>query len=257
MALPTSGAISMDQLRSEFGISGSISFSQVYRGGSEVPDVPANNGVTKSGAINLGGFRGGTNNVSVSYQILGGGGGGGFGNQEDAGNYVGGTYAAAGGATTLSGAISVSAAGGAAGASINRDYSTNLRGTAGQASSVGAGGSGGYNQHEQTDGLGSYAGGNGGQAAGGGGAGGDPASAYDAGGYAGSGGGAGAEKMSTVNVPYKSTLNISVGAGGAGGDGPWGSDGGRGGDGYARITRNYNSPLVTTYTTSGSRSITI
>tara|TARA_Y100001973_G_C5119348_1_gene291865 strand:- start:215 stop:961 length:747 start_codon:yes stop_codon:yes gene_type:complete len=37
MALQGSGAISMDQMRTEFGISGSISMSQLYRGGSEVP----------------------------------------------------------------------------------------------------------------------------------------------------------------------------------------------------------------------------
>ena len=38
MALPASGnSISMDQMRTEFGISGSISMSDLYRGGSEVP----------------------------------------------------------------------------------------------------------------------------------------------------------------------------------------------------------------------------
>ena len=38
MALPASGnSISMDQMRTEFGISGAISMSDLYRGGSEVP----------------------------------------------------------------------------------------------------------------------------------------------------------------------------------------------------------------------------
>ena len=37
MTLQSSGSISMDQMRTEFGISGSISMSDLYRGGSEVP----------------------------------------------------------------------------------------------------------------------------------------------------------------------------------------------------------------------------
>jgi len=37
MTLPSSGTISMDQMRTEFGISGAISMSDLYRGGSEVP----------------------------------------------------------------------------------------------------------------------------------------------------------------------------------------------------------------------------
>ena len=34
MTLQSSGSISMDQMRTEFGISGSISMSDLYRGGS-------------------------------------------------------------------------------------------------------------------------------------------------------------------------------------------------------------------------------
>ena len=37
MTLQSSGSISMDQMRTEFGISGAISMSDLYRGGSEVP----------------------------------------------------------------------------------------------------------------------------------------------------------------------------------------------------------------------------
>ena len=37
MTLQSSGSISMDQMRTEFGISGAISMSALYRGGSEVP----------------------------------------------------------------------------------------------------------------------------------------------------------------------------------------------------------------------------
>ena len=38
MALTSSGTISMSDMRTEFGISGAISMSDLYRGGSEVPD---------------------------------------------------------------------------------------------------------------------------------------------------------------------------------------------------------------------------
>ena len=37
MALTGSGTISMSDMRTEFGISGAISMSDLYRGGSEVP----------------------------------------------------------------------------------------------------------------------------------------------------------------------------------------------------------------------------
>ena len=39
MTLQSSGSISMDQMRTEFGISGAISMSDLYRGGSEVPST--------------------------------------------------------------------------------------------------------------------------------------------------------------------------------------------------------------------------
>jgi len=39
MTLQSSGAISMGDMRTEFGISGSISMSDLYRGGSEVPST--------------------------------------------------------------------------------------------------------------------------------------------------------------------------------------------------------------------------
>jgi hypothetical protein len=47
MALTGSGTISMDDMRTEFGISGSISMSDLYRGGSEVSST-ANQGGTIS-----------------------------------------------------------------------------------------------------------------------------------------------------------------------------------------------------------------
>ena len=39
MALTSSGTISMSDMRTEFGISGAISMSDLYRGGSEVPST--------------------------------------------------------------------------------------------------------------------------------------------------------------------------------------------------------------------------
>ena len=41
MALTSSGAISMNDMRTEFGISGAISMDDLYRGGSEVPSSKA------------------------------------------------------------------------------------------------------------------------------------------------------------------------------------------------------------------------
>ena len=43
MTLQSSGAISMGDMRTEFGISGAISMSDLYRGGSEVPSTATTN----------------------------------------------------------------------------------------------------------------------------------------------------------------------------------------------------------------------
>ena len=52
MALTSSGTISMSDMRTEFGISGDISMSDLYRGGSEVPDE-VNTTVTVSEVANI------------------------------------------------------------------------------------------------------------------------------------------------------------------------------------------------------------
>ena len=52
MALQSSGAISMGDMRTEFGISGAISMSDLYRGGSEVPSS-VNTTVTVSEVANI------------------------------------------------------------------------------------------------------------------------------------------------------------------------------------------------------------
>ena len=53
MAVPSSGAISIQDLVDEFGGSSPHSISEYYRGGGLVPDVSANNSVPTSGAISL------------------------------------------------------------------------------------------------------------------------------------------------------------------------------------------------------------
>lgn len=59
MAVPSSGAVSLADIRSEFGQSGSISMSQLYRGGSVVPNNYTNtSSVPTSGAIDMADFRG-------------------------------------------------------------------------------------------------------------------------------------------------------------------------------------------------------
>lgn len=65
MALSASGAISADDIRTEYGLSGAVSFADLYRGGSYVRQKAANNladnlasGVPTSGALAFDDFRG-------------------------------------------------------------------------------------------------------------------------------------------------------------------------------------------------------
>lgn len=59
MALPASGSISFSQIRTELGDTGSISYSDLYRGGSLVPNNYTNtNSVPTSGTIDIADFRG-------------------------------------------------------------------------------------------------------------------------------------------------------------------------------------------------------
>lgn len=59
MALPSSGAISLNSLQTEYGGSNPISINEYYRGGSLVPNTTPNNSIPTSGAINLNNFYGG------------------------------------------------------------------------------------------------------------------------------------------------------------------------------------------------------
>lgn len=66
MALQSSGAISFDNLRTEYGNGGSIALSEMYRGGSFVLNHSNNGNVPTSGAISLSNFYG-QNNTAPSW----------------------------------------------------------------------------------------------------------------------------------------------------------------------------------------------
>jgi len=59
MVLQTSGAISLNDIQTEFGGSNPININEYYRGGANVPDTAANSGIPTSGTISLDDFYGG------------------------------------------------------------------------------------------------------------------------------------------------------------------------------------------------------
>ena len=63
MALPSSGAISLSAIASEFGDSTPNSISEFYRGGSLVPNTSVNTNVPTSGEISFSDFRGAANQL--------------------------------------------------------------------------------------------------------------------------------------------------------------------------------------------------
>lgn len=65
--LPVTGPLSLKAIQTAFGLSGSLSLSQLYRGGSIIPNGPPQNaGVPSSGAISFSNLYGATNVVSPS-----------------------------------------------------------------------------------------------------------------------------------------------------------------------------------------------
>lgn len=56
MPLPSSGAITLGNLQTEFGGSNPVSISEYYRGGGLVPNITVNNAVPTSGQISLSNF---------------------------------------------------------------------------------------------------------------------------------------------------------------------------------------------------------
>ena len=70
MALPSTGPISFADIRSEFNDTGSVSFSDLYRGGSLVPNNYTNtNSIPTSGVIELEDFRGVKTEGSASEKL--------------------------------------------------------------------------------------------------------------------------------------------------------------------------------------------
>lgn len=70
MALPTSPPISLNQIKTEFGATGSRALTAFYRGGSFVPNTPANSNVPTSGSISLLNFLGATAYTPLTASVL-------------------------------------------------------------------------------------------------------------------------------------------------------------------------------------------
>jgi hypothetical protein len=60
MTLPSSGAISFDNLRTERAVGGAISLGDMYREGSKTPVSPGTSGIPTAGAISMSNFYGKT-----------------------------------------------------------------------------------------------------------------------------------------------------------------------------------------------------
>lgn len=69
MALPTSGQITWDMIRHEFGGPYPINISEYYRGGPRVPNIPANANVPTAGAISANSFRGATASTPLTASL--------------------------------------------------------------------------------------------------------------------------------------------------------------------------------------------
>lgn len=221
MALQTSGTITLNDLRNEFG--GDRSLDDYYRGGGNVPNISQNNNVPTSGEIRLSHFYGATDGIPLRIDVIGGGGGGGGGAED--GNPGG--RAGNGGDSWVRNPDSTNVVfceGGLGGA--NGD-SGGVNGQGGEQSAFGRGGG---NRNQRQNGLDAPADRWG---AGGGGAGGDVDSGKnDSQGNGGEGGEAGDRLVGTY-AASPGTVSVRVGAGGNRGDSTW--DGGRGAGGRVRI----------------------
>ena len=73
MAIPSSGAVSLSDIQTEYGGSNPISLSEYYAGGSIVAagSVADRGAIPASGTIDIGDFRGGTSRVAIALQISG------------------------------------------------------------------------------------------------------------------------------------------------------------------------------------------
>lgn len=222
MPLPTSGSLSLSSVQTEFGGSAPTALSEYYRGGSNVPSESS--GIPTSGVIAFSDFRGASNVVSMTYEIIGAGG-------EGAGGFAGGT-GSAGSASSFSGSgfSTVTAAGGAGGAGNGSGFGYFdgywVVGEAGEASFYGSGGSGGQNSDS-----GNQTGGNPAPASSYGAGGGGGGSAPFASRNGGDGGKAGTRLTGTALVNPSSTITVTIGTANASN-----SYGGDGANGYAKFT---------------------
>lgn len=69
MAVKSTGPLSIQEVATEFGDTAPHSISEFYRGGSIVPDAASNSGIPTSGAINIGGFYGAQNRITLNITI--------------------------------------------------------------------------------------------------------------------------------------------------------------------------------------------
>lgn len=244
MTISKASGLSFTEIKSEFGGDGDPSLSEYYLNGSYV--TSNNTSVPTSGggrSISFSQFHGAIKALLVEYQIIGGGGGGGYGKD----NYLGSGSASSGGSSSVSGPgfTTVTSTGGSGGA--NATSYSQLGGQAGASSHYGAGGARVGGKVAANNAPSSSYG------AGGGGAGGDSAGDYGQDGGGGFGGGASSLRTGNVGVvPVGSTINVTVGSGGAGGVGG-NRNGGRGANGYVRIRKNGGS--WTNFTSSGSYTV--
>ena len=243
MAIKTSGPITIQDLVNEFGGTAPHSLNEYYRGGGLVPEAPINSNVPASGAISLQNFYGATNQILITYEIIGGGGGGGSG--ADDRNPLAGTFAPAGTSSSIKQGttVLVSAAGGPGGE--NHGGAGAGGGGPGEDTVYGDGGRG--NGRNNTGGSApatSYG-------AGGGGGGGDRGSLFDRSGAEGLGGRAGTRRTGTLSIVPGTQLTITIGAKGAGST-SYNYGGGAGANGYCKIT---NAGVETEFTSSGTYTV--
>lgn len=248
MPLQNNGTIKLSQLQAEFGGTNPIKMSEYLRGGSFVPATPnalVNNDIptNTTNGVSLSEYYSTSKTTIVTYEIIGGGGAGGFG-VEDGGEGFRGTFGPAGvrSRITGTGVPTITADGGRGGENCKNGRGS--PGGDGEASFYGIGGAGGAlnsaGGNAPTDSYGS----------GGGGGGGDDGSYTDSGGCSGEGGQAGTRITGSFTVPFGTTINVDIGAGGVAED--IGYKGGNGRRGYCKIS--YNGIQVV-FTSDGSRVI--
>jgi hypothetical protein len=259
MTIQSSGAISFSDLQTEFGGSNPISFSEYYYDAEPRLTTRNNLAVPYEGSqIDLSDFYDKWSGIEITYEIIGGGGGGSsgeIGNDTPTGVAP---HGQSGGHTTIElssgklffAGLALGDGWGGGGGNGNRGNSFPDGSLAGTASHYGAGGAGGQNSDSGNHTNGAS----------------PAASAYGAGGGSGGtsfetnssgyGGGDGNFATQRLYVTSGTVLDITVGAGGAGGTAQSGvyTAGGAGADGYVKLTRGND---VQEYTSSGSYTYTV